>query len=118
MTRTVLLATLLSVGPAMAQSSLRKPTDLLPLSPFQMQMPAPAGPVFTPAPVPNRDARAPISPRARRPDAEFSPGLFNRSDQFRGDGYSTGSTAQSEQEKRVRPGAGFNLRMPLQEQRP
>lgn len=116
MTRTVLLATLLSVGSAMAQSSLRKPIDALPLPSFKMS--APAGPVFTPAPVPNRDARAPTGPRVRRPDAEFSPSLFNRSDQFRGDGYSNGSTAQSEQEKRVRPGAGFNLRMPLQEQKP
>lgn len=117
MTRTALLATLLSAGPALGQGSLRKPIDPLPLPPIQLQMPAPAGPVFTPAPVPNRDAAAPTGPKVRRPDTELSPSLFNRSDQYRGDGYINGSTAQSEQEKRVRPGAGFNLRMPLQPQK-
>ena len=114
MTRVVLLATLLSAGPAMGQGSLRKPIDQLPA--VQLQMPAPAGPVFTPAPVPNRNAALPTGPRVRQPNSEFSPSLFNRSDQYRGDGYINGSTAQSEQEKRVRPGAGFNLRMPLQPQ--
>ena len=116
MTRMVLLATLLSAGPAIGQSSLRKPMDPLPLPPLQLQMPAPAGPVFTPAPVPNRDAALPARPRVRQPNTAFSPSLFNRSDQYRGDGYINGSTAQTEQEKRVRPGAGFNLRMPLQPQ--
>ncbi len=108
------LAFLLSAGPAMAQGSLRRPMDPLPISPFQMQAPAPAGPVYTPAPVPDRDAAAPTGPRSRRRDAELSPSLINRSDQYRGDGYVNGSTAQTEQEKRVKPGAGFSLRMPLQ----
>lgn len=113
MTRAVLML-LLSTGPAMAQSSLRRPMDSLPISPFQMRAPAPAGPVYTPAPVPDRDAAVPTGPRIRRRDAELSPNLINRSDQYRGDGYVNGSTAQTEQEKRVKPGAGFNLRMPLQ----
>jgi len=56
----------------------------------------------------------PSAPRVRRPDTEFSPSLFNRSEQYRGDGFVNGSTAQSDQEKHIRPGAGFNLRMPLQ----
>ena len=112
MTRALLLATLLSAGPAFGQSTLRRPIDPLPLPPLQLQVPA--GPIYTPAPVPNRNAAAPTGPRVRKPNAEFSPSLFNRSDQYRGDGYINGSTAQSEQEKRVRPGAGFNLRMPLQ----
>ncbi len=117
MTRAVLLATLMTATPALAQSSLRRPIDPLPLSRFQLQTPAPAGQLFTPAPVPDRDASAPTGPKIRRPDAALSPSLINRSDQYRGDGYINGSTAQSEQEKRVKPGAGFNLRMPLQPDR-
>ena len=66
--------------------------------------------------MPNRDAGLPSGPRVRRPDAELSPTLLNRSEQYRGDGFSNGSTAQAEQERRIRPGAGFNLKMPLQPQ--
>ena len=71
-----------------------------------------AGPTFEPAPTPNRDAFGPSLPRASN-DPELSPTLFTRRNQYRGDGYSPGSTAQEEQERKVMPGAGFNLRMPL-----
>ncbi len=84
---------------------------MLPLPPA----PAPVtrGPGFTPAPIPNRDASAPPPPRASN-DAQLAPSLFSRRDQYRGEGFSPGSTAQGEQDKRTRPGAGFNLRMPLE----
>ena len=74
--------------------------------------PAPKGPVFTPAPVPDVDATGPQGPRATL-DPSLSPGLFHRSEQYRGEGYSSGSSAQAEQERRVRPGAGFKLRLPI-----
>ena len=68
---------------------------------------------FAPAPLPNRDAARPTGPRASRA-ASLAPGMFTRSDQYHGEGLSVASSAQSDQEKRVKPGAGFNLRMPLQ----
>lgn len=89
------------------------PSPLLPLPQTpQSAVRPPAGPVFEPAPTPNRDASGPAPPRASN-DPELSPTLFTRRNQFRGDGYSPGSTAQEEQERKVKPGAGFNLRMPL-----
>jgi hypothetical protein len=84
---------------------------LLPVPPRPPLTVPPASP-FEPAPLPNRDLEAPSGPPASNAPT-LSPSLFNRSDQYRGDGYSRGSTAQTEQERRVRPGAGFNLRMPF-----
>lgn len=89
------------------------PSPLLPLPQRPRVAARPqAGPTFEPAPTPNRDASGPLTPRATS-DPELSPTLFTRRNQYRGDGYSPGSTAQEEQERRVKPGAGFNLRMPL-----
>lgn len=89
---------------------------LLPLPPTPPRVRQPsAGPSYDPAPTPNRDLDAPLGPRASGAP-ELAPGLFTRGQQFRGDGYSAGSSAQSEQERRARPGAGFKLRMPLQQQ--
>ena len=75
--------------------------------------PAPAAPSrFTDAPTPNQDSNAPRS-RAST-DASVSPGFFSRRDQYRGEGLSAGSSAQAEQDRRAKPGAGINLTMPLQ----
>ena len=65
------------------------------------------------APTPNRDLSAPSGPAASN-DAYLTPGLFTRGKQNRGEGFLSGSTAQEEQQRRVMPGAGFNLTMPLQ----
>ena len=73
------------------------------------------GPNYDPAPTPNRDLDAPQGPRASNAP-ELAPGFFTRGQQYRGDGYSAGSTAQAEQERRLRPGAGFKLRLPLQQE--
>ena len=67
---------------------------------------------YSPAPTPNRDIDAP-SPGAASTSPSLAPSLFTRGDPYRGDGFNKGSTAQTEQDKRARPGAGFNLRMPL-----
>lgn len=89
---------------------------LLPLPPAPPRIrPPSSGPSYDPAPTPNRDLDAPVGPRASNAP-ELAPGLFTRGQQYRGDGYSAGSSAQSEQERRARPGAGFKLRMPLQQQ--
>ena len=71
-------------------------------------------PVYEAAPLPNRDLSA---PRATSAPAEpsLAPTLFTQREQYRGDGFSPGSTAQSEQERRLHPGAGFSLHMPLQQ---
>ncbi len=90
-------------------------SPLLPLPPTPPRAPLPSGPNYDPAPTPNRDIDAPQGPRAGN-SPELAPSLFTRGQQFRGDGYSAGSTAQAEQERRARPGAGFKLRLPLQQE--
>lgn len=94
----------------------RPPSPLLPLPPTPPDPPS-AGPgsSFDLAPTPNRDLDAPAGPRTGTAP-ELAPGIFTRSEQYRGEGYSAGSSAQAEQERRVRPGAGFKLRLPLQSQ--
>ena len=75
--------------------------------------PVPAAPPrFTDAPTPNQDTNAPHV-RATG-DASVTPGFFSRRDQYRGEGLSAGSSAQTEQDRRAKPGAGINLTMPLQ----
>lgn len=89
---------------------------LLPLPPAPPRGgPSPPLPNYDPAPTPNREIDAPQGPRAGN-STELAPGLFTRGQQYRGDGYSPGSSAQAEQERRARPGAGFKLRMPLQQE--
>lgn len=89
-----------------------QPQPLFPLSP------APPGPgpglSYDLAPTPNRDLNAPAGPRASS-SPELAPSLFTRGRQYRGEGFSEGSTAQAEQERRAQPGAGFKLRLPLQQ---
>ncbi|GAC1344482.1 MAG: hypothetical protein NVSMB18_22160 [Acetobacteraceae bacterium] len=104
---------LLAASPPPRSFSLVVPEDtsLLPAPAPPPRRIVPASP-YQPAPLPNRDLNAPLGPRASNAPS-VAPKLFTRSDQYRGDGYAPGSTAQIEQERRVKPGAGFNLRMPL-----
>ena len=88
------------------------PSPFLPLPSTPQAAVRSPGPVFEPAPTPDRDNSGPPPPRAGT-DPQLSPTLFTRRNQYRGDGYSPGSTAQEEQERKVRPGAGFNVRMPF-----
>lgn len=69
-------------------------------------------PPFQPAPLPNRNLNTPAPERATN-EPSLAPTLFTTRTQFRGDGFSAGSTAQSEQERKLRPGAGFSLHMPI-----
>ncbi len=82
------------------------PPPGLPASPA-----TPAPHRFEPAPLPNRDLSAPLGPRATN-DPQFGPKLFHRQDQYRGEGIDPRSSAQAAEERRLLPGAGFNLRIP------
>jgi hypothetical protein len=70
-----------------------------------------APPGYDVAPTPNQDAFAPIT-RASK-DASVAPGIFNRTNQYRGQGISPDSSAQIEEDRRVKPGAGIKLNFPL-----
>ena len=72
----------------------------------------PGAPVYTPAPIPDRDAAVPAGPRASS-DPELAPGLFTRRPSYRGDAYTPNSSAQTGQDRRARPAAGLNLRLPF-----
>ncbi len=118
-----LLPVLLSPMPAAPQhrglnlQATPPQSPLLPVPPTPPRGGVSTGPGsnYDVAPTPNRDLDAPTGPRANAAP-ELAPGIFTRSEQYRGEGYSAGSSAQAEQERRVRPGAGFKLRLPLQQQ--
>lgn len=114
--RTVLaILALLSLMAAAPQQGITLQVPANPLAPT----PVPPRPPLVrpttglqPAPLPNRDIDdAPVPKTTNQPS--IAPSLFNRSDTYRGEGFSKGSTATTEQERRVRPGVGFNLRMPF-----
>ena len=67
---------------------------------------------FDAAPIPNQDAFAPTT-RATN-DASIAPNVFTRKDQYRGEGIQPNSSAQTQEDRKALPGAGFSLRMPLQ----
>lgn len=110
-------ALLVVIAPLLAAAARDRELNLqVPASPSGLPLPpAPSrsGPParFQPAPTPNRDVELAPPPASTAPS--LAPTLFTRPDQYRGDGFNKGSTAQSEQEKRVKPGAGFSLHMPL-----
>jgi hypothetical protein len=106
---------LVAAAPQPNKFSLGMPAvggPLLPVGP-QASLSTPArGPVYEPAPLPNRDVSAPSAARNSN-EPTLAPTLFTTKNQYRGDGFAPNSTAQTEQEKRVKPGAGFSLHMPL-----
>jgi hypothetical protein len=73
--------------------------------------PKTAGNGYQNAPMPDADVNAPLPPTPKT--AQVSPSLFQPRKQFRGDGYSYGSTAQSWQEQRLKPAPGVTLKVPL-----
>ncbi len=103
---------LLAASPPQRGLSLQVPQNNSTLLPVLPSAPPTTAPDYLPAPLPNRDLDGPMAPRASNAPS-LAPSLFTRSDQYRGEGYNRGSTAQAEQERRIKPGAGFNLRMPL-----
>ena len=120
MRQVVVIAGAILAGAAGPRSmSLRVTPD--PLAVAAPSRPAPVaaapGPVFEPAPLPNADIGAPDNSDSGS-GTQFSPMLLHRRDAFRGDGFSPGSTVESNENRNLQPGAGFRLSMPLQPQPP
>lgn len=69
---------------------------------------------FTPAPLPNSEASAPVLRELGPAQAKFSPGLFHAGQSTHGDGYVPGSTIEGNEQKRFHPAPGFNMSVPLQ----
>lgn len=110
---------LVLVGPSLAASPPHaRPVIVQALPPAYLPSPAPTFPGGAPsaqsryqaAPVPNRDVEAPSQRASTEP--QLSATLYNRRDQFRGDALAPNSSAQIDMERRVRPGAGFSLKIP------
>ena len=112
---TILAPLLATASPAATPQrglSLQVPGDASPLPlTATPDTPRPA-PKYAPAPRPNRDLEAPSGPRGTY-DPKVGPSLITRGDTYRGEGFSKGSSAQGEQERRVKPGAGLNLTVPF-----
>lgn len=104
---------LMAAAPRQQPFTLNVPSD----GGFSLSAPATPGvaPSFQPAPLPDRNVFTPQAARANN-EPSLAPTLFTTRTQFRGDGFSPGSTAQSQQEKNLKPGAGFSLHMPLSPQ--
>lgn len=83
---------------------------------FTTHADAPAGSAsrFAAAPVPNLDEAAPVLRTLGPARPEVAPSLFRRTNTYRGEGFTTGSSAESEQTRRIAPTPGVNLSMPLQ----
>jgi hypothetical protein len=118
----VTLARLALIGLAAAASLAAAPSgsfvitpgqQLLITQPSHAAVAAVPNSVFTAAPTPNRDAQAPLGPRASNA-ATVAPSLFTRKEQYRGDGFSPNSTAQDSEERHYMPGAGLSVSMPIQ----
>ena len=114
MRRILLSLIVLPLAAASPQQGMSLQVPSNPLTPVPPRPPAVVPPAngFLPAPLPNRDIDDVPAPRAST-DPSLRPSLFNRQDTYRGEGFSKGSTASSEQERRVKPGVGFNLKMPF-----
>jgi len=69
---------------------------------------------FTPAPLPDSEASAPILRTLGPETARFTPGLFHRENTVHGDGYVPGSTVEGNEQRRFNPSPGINMKVPLQ----
>lgn len=109
----LLLMAILPLAAASPQQGITLQVPSNPLTPIPPRPPAtPPTAGFQPAPLPNRDIEdAPPAKAGTEPS--LRPSLFTRTDTYRGEGFSKGSTANTEQERRLKPGVGFNLKMPL-----
>jgi hypothetical protein len=70
-------------------------------------------PLGEPAPMPDADIFAPVPHIDDPKAAHVTPSLFRPKTQFRGDGYSPGSTVQESQERTLKPAPGISLKVPL-----
>lgn len=89
-------------------ASRRAAEELLPIPPIPPDVPATA---FEEAPTPGNLA-APVTPQGPR-GPELTPTLMGPKQFYQGEGFLSGSTVQSEQQRKAKPAAGFNLTVPL-----
>lgn len=80
----------------------------LPIPPIPPDVPVSR---YEAAPTPNLVNAPTVSQPA--PGAEVRPTLMGPKQFYQGEGFLNGSTVQSEQQRRARPAAGFNLTVPL-----
>ena len=107
MTRWMFL--LLAMGLTMAAGPARKGgEDALPVPPIP-----PDAIGSEAAPMPNTSLLAPMDLRTPR-GPELSPAFMGPKYTYQGEAFLHGSTVQSEQARKSRPAAGFNLTVPLQ----
>lgn len=96
-------------GVSHAQGATRRAAEeALPIPPVP-----PAEPLrsYEAAPMPG-NVTAPVTPQGPR-GAELSPTLMGPKQFYQGEGFLSGSTVQSEQQRKAKPAAGFNLTVPL-----
>jgi hypothetical protein len=75
---------------------------------------ATVGSGFTKAPVPNSEAGIPFVKNPNAKQAQLAPNLFSPPGTgYRGEGYIPSSSADAEQQRKVKPGAGVSLKVPL-----
>jgi hypothetical protein len=69
---------------------------------------------YTNAPVPNTDATIPFVKDPSKDQAQLGPGVFAPpATGYRGEGYTPGSSVDGEQQRKVKPGGGISLKVPL-----
>jgi len=104
-------------SPAQAQTSSQSSSgrrialeEPLPIPPIP---PAEVASNYEAAPTPGQIGAAPGGPQGPR-GPELSPTLMTPKQFYQGEGFLAGSTVQSEQQRKAKPAAGFNLTVPLQ----
>jgi hypothetical protein len=103
-----LATTVALTGTAQAQGARRTVEEPLPIPPIPPELPASN---YEAAPTPG-SITAPVSGQGAR-GAELAPTLMNPKQFYQGEGFLAGSTVQSEQQRKAKPVAGFNLTVPL-----
>ena len=68
-------------------------------------------PGYTAAPTPNGTVSAPVAIDSNKP--ELAPGLFRRKKTYGGEGFIQGSAVQDQDQRKIGPAAGINLKVPL-----
>jgi hypothetical protein len=103
--------------PAVAQDKYATRAVLAPTFPanttVKIAPPADPGPQFEPAPMPDADLYPPVAHVDNPQAAQLTPSLFQPKNQYRGDGFSPGSTVQGNQERLLKPTPGLSMKVPL-----
>ncbi len=86
---------------------------LPPLTTIPLSVPSEPGLKFEPAPMPDADLYPPVPHTDETKSASVTPSLFRPKDQYRGDGFSPGSTVQGNQERLLKPAPGLSMKVPL-----